>query len=223
MKENKLQMKSIYLILAILFSVSIDYGQAVKPKVLLTSEIAGFNHRGLKLKFTLENNSNENVYIATDPVQVSGQKGYYLLIDKIDRSLVKISSRVYPSPPYFPIIDARSVLLKKLSPGEKYGGTIFIKFPAKETDPPYYGERATKGKIISKMINRIELTIGYFVEEEGILDFLKRKPFGWYVKGQETLYSGKNKGKSFLEIQNLVSLEMLLQSNKQLPLPKKIK
>lgn len=58
--------------------------------------------------------------------------------------------------------------------------------------------------ITGKFLQSDKFSFGYFLKEKGIDDFLQRKKYGWYIKGQERLFSGINQGKSFLEIQELV-------------------
>ena len=208
MSKFKLPVKSISLILTIFIFAAINFGQEIDSKIQLTGNVLKFNSKELKLKYEIANNSGDNIFITINPTQVNGRKEYYLSMDTDNLSRIKISSRAYTRPFYFEsYADNCSVELKKLAAGEKYNEIISIKFPAKESDPPY-SRPIKEEKITSKKIKEIGLTIGYFVEEEGIVEFLTRKPFGWYISGGTKLEIGKNKGKSFLELQNLVSFRI---------------
>lgn len=214
-------MRSINLIFVILLFITISYKQthsqsviSSESKITLMGQIFQFDENEFKIHYILENKSGDSIYVATNPIRESGELGYYLLLDETDNSILKISSRVYPEPPYFLYSDSRRVELKKLKSGERYSESILIKLPTKETTPPYYGRALTNKKIIPEKIKQIELAIGYFVEEEGIVEFLQRKPFGWYVKGQEAISVGNYKDKSFLEIQNLTTVKIPVIENK---------
>jgi hypothetical protein len=145
---------------------------------------------------------------------VNGEQGYYLFLDINDESLLSVSSRVYKRPAsYSPYSNNISVELKSLKTGEKYDEVVSIKLPAKETIPPFLTLLRSK-KIIYENIKYITLTIGYFYEETGILDFLKKKSFGWFIDGEEILNTGKDKDKSFLEIQNLLFVNIPVKEEK---------
>jgi hypothetical protein len=75
--------------------------------------------------------------------------------------------------------------------------------PVKETIPPNDDPYKLK-KITRKKMKKIELSIGYFVEDEGFLDLLKTKSNGWYTNGSDKLFSGKYKGQYLIKLQNLV-------------------
>jgi hypothetical protein len=65
-------------------------------------------------------------------------------------------------------------------------------------------------KIESKNVSRIRFAVGYFHAEEGMNEFLTRKPFGWFIKGNEVLEVGVNQGKRLFEIQKLTSAEVVI-------------
>ena len=197
--------------LAIIFALFLIpcLAQTDKSDLVLTGEIINFNKKELSLRYRLKNRSNEVIYISINPKQVNGEPGYYLTLDNTDNSLLRISSRVYQVSNWtHPNPYKMGVELKILKPSETYDERVFIKIPSRESSI-YDGSVPRNKRIItSKKIKKVELEIGYFIEDEGILNFLERKPFGWFIQGEETISKGKNKDKSFLEIQNLATFNI---------------
>jgi hypothetical protein len=195
------------------FTVITCFAQSDNSQVIISGTIQKFDKNELKIDFISENNSGEDVFIATNPRQINGEFGFYLSLDESDNSLLKISSRIYPAPLYYaPYSNGTTVELAELRTGEKLKKTIQIKLPTKETMPPYDGDSYKKKTINAKKIKRIELSIGYFFEDEGMLDFLKTKRFGWFINGNESFFSGVNKGTTFLQIQKLATVTIDKQS-----------
>src|SRR5687768_5919293 len=127
-------MKMPYSIFLIFLFVAFGYGQTI-----LTGKVLKFDKNELKIEFTLENKSDESIYVGTNPSQLYGELGYYLLLDETDNSVLQVSSRVYPLPPFVcTYVDKRRVELKKLKSGEEYSGSISIKLPTRETRPLNY-------------------------------------------------------------------------------------
>jgi len=203
-------MKQTFLLAIILALLIVPcVAQVDKSKIILTGKILKYDKNELKLEFNLENKSDKSIYVTTNPNQQNAQLGYYHLLNETDNSVMQISSRVYPhcitgSCPY---TDDTRVKLTKLKSGESFSDNVHIKFPVKETIPPN-GDPYKNKKIIPQKVKQIEISIGYFFEEQGILDFLKVKPFGWYINGNAKVFSGANKDKLFLEIQNLASINI---------------
>lgn len=210
------------IIIFIAVLINISYGQNVPQKLFSSSEngvtvsgkIIELNNKNLTLEFTLENGTSNNLYFTDSPRQISGEQGFYINLADSDSSLLKISSQVHPfSVFYSPYTRYTMVKLEKLEAGEKFSKKIVLKFPLKETIPPNDDPFKLK-KISLKKIDKIELSMGYFFEDQGILDFLKTKTQGWYINGEEFIYSGKNKGKTFLDVQNLSKLTISIRKKK---------
>lgn len=126
--------------------------------------------------------------------------------------------------------NATRVILKEVKPNETFSEVILLKFPLKETDPPfnhYSDELWTKiinkthtdedfkssgkkthpfGKrIIPEEIETIIVSYGYFFEEPGIIDLIRRKYLSGAVNGSDRPSIGDFKEKSLFEIQNLIT------------------
>src|SRR5688500_16320289 len=135
-------MKMPYSIFLIFLFVAFGYGQTI-----LTGKVHKFNKNELKIEFTLENKSEESIYVATNPQQLYGEFGYYFLLNESDNSILQVSSRVFSPYPGFPYVNKIGVELKKLKIGEKYNDIILTKFPKRETVPPYFGRPLKEKKI----------------------------------------------------------------------------
>ncbi|MGB7069152.1 MAG: hypothetical protein WBD22_06630 [Pyrinomonadaceae bacterium] len=182
--------------------------KAEGQQVLLLGKILDLNDQKLRFSLTLRNEGTENIFFSSNPQRLKGEYGPYISIDVNDRSVVNIEWRVFEPISLAAYSDETGVELKKLGPNESVSETITLNWPLQETVPPIDLHFKCK-RIDRKDLKQIRLTVGYFVENDGILDFLSRKPFGWFIKGRETLYSGAFKGKTFLEIQELVSDEIV--------------
>lgn len=199
-------MRLIYAVLTCtwLFSVnavqiaaqSESFYKASPTQLVLSGKLLKFDKDELELEVVLENKSGHDVYVATDPQRVSGEKGYYFSLDKADNSFIKVTSIVFPIPPFFLFADDTSVVLKWLKPGEKYMDTVSIGFPTKETLPPY--SISSRKTITQQTLKKVEISIGYF-DKEDVDGLLTHR-----VKGHSKIRAGKNKGKMLFETQELI-------------------
>ncbi|MDQ3748917.1 MAG: hypothetical protein M3367_07890 [Acidobacteriota bacterium] len=200
--------------------------------ILITAKPTKLTKNEWQFEVNIQNKNQKAIYLATEPTQVNGEKGQYLLLDRKDKSLLNVSTRVFS----LPIIDYYSnetrIKLIKLQPNEIYAKNISLKFPTTETAPPRdtipddllpeiknkvqnknftdedfrnLGFNILGKKINSEKIKSVIISYGYFIEEQGIVDFLKRKPMGWFIKGNEKIFVGNFREKQFYEVQNIVS------------------
>lgn len=178
--------------------------------VVLAVDLRKAEKKELQYTFELRNDGSKAVFYGTNPRQVDGVFTPYVSVDEKDSTLVNVQWRVFHPAIILVIenggVNKAGIELKRLEPGETIRDTVFIKWPLAETVPPYL--RRVYKKVEQGTIKRLRFTVGYFEEEEGILEFLTRKPFGWFIKGHERLDTGVFKGKEFYEIQKLVSLEV---------------
>jgi hypothetical protein len=175
-----------------------------EARIILRVNVLRFEKKEWELEFEIKNNGDKNIYLATNPTQLGGESGYYISTNEDSNSTINISAQVY-SPPILDYYSNKTrVELRKLSANETFNERICLKFPIKETTPPYI-DPFKKKKIFPSKIKKIIISIGYFEEEQGIKDFLNTKLSGWYINGLESLFSGKYKDKRFYEIQQAVS------------------
>lgn len=178
--------------------------------LVLLFELRSSNKRDLQYAFELRNEGSKAVFYSADPRDVVGTKTPYVSIDENDKSLLNVQWRVFDRDIVWRIenggVNKTGIELKRLEPGGIARSKLSIKWPLEETSPPSLS--VYQKKIDRSTVKRIRFTIGYFEEEEGILEFLKRKPFGWFITGTESLDTGIPRGKRFYEIQKLVSSEV---------------
>lgn len=206
-------MKMFYFILIGALQLHFGLGQICAQNSEATTyqeseiKITGRAHKigeTLKLEFTLVNISDHDVYITTDPVQLFGNRGYYLFPDKADNSILNISSCLFPMPPFYPYANKTSVVLKKLKSGEQRTDKLILKFPTKETSPPY--DRPSLNISLPRL-KRIKLSVGY-VTGKGAEELL-----GSRVKGDEALLTEDNKSETLFSIQRVSSFELTIDES----------
>ena len=217
-------MKYLVLIFIASLSTVTGYSQSVglqtndkDPKAIIISKVVKtLNKDELTLGFDLENKSDKNVLIATNPTQLNDKQGYYLFLNKTDSSILEVSSSVYPKYPWesYSYSNDIRVELKQLKPGEKYSDQVVITFPTRETIPPYYDPFPKNKKILPAEIKQIKLIIGYFMEDGNTAKFTNIQPSGWYVRGETKLPTRNNTDTTFFEIQKLATINIPFAANK---------
>jgi hypothetical protein len=159
-------------------------------------------------KVTVQNTGNQSVFVMTNPDQANGTKGWYVSLDEKNHSILEISSRVYPHPPYFLMHNGSGVMLKQLSPKEAHSEQVSIKFPIKETMPPY-GTEVERMAIDHKSIKFARAVVGLAQDEEGIREVFEHKVVPGSVTGFEQITKGSFKGKRLIDLQTVAFSEML--------------
>lgn len=126
----------------------------------------------------------EAIFLASDPVQVfRRRRGHYVSFDQ-ENGVLNVSSRVFPDPAFYPIIENRSVTLKPLDAKKSAKNVITLDVPVKRTLPPYHRVKVSIG---ADGVKSISLTIGIFMNPE--IRFLPGRP----VDGRETLPDTPNR------------------------------
>lgn len=208
--------KFVFSILFLLFFLqSAFFGQTNKSEVIpgveLTSSVVKLPKDALKIEIKLLNRSDRPIYIATNPVQIDRTPGYYISVDQTEPTTIFVSSRVFARLRYSPYTVDTSVKLKKLLPTEEVSCSITLESSLLETVPPI-DLPLDKKKIDLGKVKLIKLQVAYFPEEKGLVDFLKSKPFGWFIDGSEKLATGKLAGKRLYEVQQLATNNIKLET-----------
>lgn len=197
----------------ILFCPSEFLGQANQAPtfqgVELACTITKLPKNALRINLKLTNNGMTPVYIASNPIQIDGTAGYYVAVDELEPTTVHISSRLFEPLMYSPYTVYTRVELKKLMPNKSLNSSITLTSPLVETIPPTDVPLDNK-KVELSAVKLIEMQVAYFPEDQSITDFLKSKPFGWFVIGTEKLYTGKLAGKRLYEVQQFVTNDINL-------------
>jgi hypothetical protein len=139
----------------------------------------------------------------TEAVRSDGSRGTYLTLDPEDLSILEIGIQLYSIPVYCIYANQTRVTLKRLDPGMSHTERITVAFNSRETSPPYKG-------LEHQPLDRFKLhaaraAVGILPDEEGIRDFLRRKrEIGPYAGGLELVGTGRLKGKSLYEVQEII-------------------
>ncbi|MCW5956475.1 MAG: hypothetical protein KIT61_07805 [Pyrinomonadaceae bacterium] len=177
----------------------------------LSFELLRSTKEHIKFVFELRNGGSKAVLYSTNPQQAGGDLGPYFSTDENDASVVNVQWRVFQRDIVLRAenggVNKVGVELKRLEPGQTVKGTLSLKWPVVETSPPLLTTIHAK-TFDRKDVKRFRFTVGYFDVEEGILELLTRKQFGWFVAGYESLETGGFRGKRLHEIQKLVSFEV---------------
>ena len=214
-------MKVVNLAVAILLAFVSVEGQ-VNPDVnsrvesyhvSLTVKTVSRTKNKVIFEFVLTNNGPKPILVSTDPVQSNGQHAYYISKDGTDKPIVSVESRVFAPTVYSPYRDQTRVELKKIDKGNLLSQTVSLAWPLFETVPPVQGNFRTEQIEPIRNLNKLRLQIGYFVEEQGILALLARKPFGWYVNGLEEVVSFDNGRRKLYAQQILVSADISITNH----------
>jgi hypothetical protein len=153
-------------------------------------------------KVTVQNIGNKPVFVMTNPYRADGTKGWYVSLDEKNSSVLEISSRIYPDPPYFLMYNGSGVMLKQLSPNAVHSERISIKIPIKETMPPY-GTELERMAIDHKNIKFVRAVVGLVPDEEGIREVFEHKVVPGSVTGAEEIMKGSFKGKRLIDLQTV--------------------
>ena len=206
-----------YAIAIILFVWSVGSGkseaQAVRSRgesqIALSVELIRSKKTELLYRLELQNKGSIAIYYSGNPQLVGGEYSPYISLDDNDKSILNVQWRVFDPNIVSRIenggVNNTGVELKRLEPGITIKETVALKWPVSETVPPHVS--MVYRKIERDNVKRIRFTMGYFDEDEGITEFLKRKPFGWFIKGYEVLETGLFRGKTFYEIQKILATE----------------
>lgn len=188
-----------------------DGNNSTDPQISLSITALESGQKETKFRFQLQNSSERPILFLSNPVLQNGTRSYYISEDNSGKSVLKVESRVY-MPGTLPYSDQTSVEVKRLDTGEQSTGTITLRWPLFETVPPIPFHFNRK-RIERNSIDKLCFTIGYFIEDDSILNYLKGKHFGWYIRGSENILPGRS-GPRFYEIQKLVSTTIDLHSGK---------
>lgn len=168
-------------------------------------ELLSSNEKEFVFRVIVTNESDESLYIMTDPVQSNNQENPYLSSSEDNKGIIIIGSLTYPPPPtclnFYS--NQAGVTLKKLLPNEVYENKFVLSVPIKSTTPPYTCSLVSRSVFSKDAIQGFIMKIGYLVDDEGVKDLQRRKPQGFYVNGLEYIPLGKESGKHIFEAQKI--------------------
>ena len=167
----------------------------------------------IKLEVGIHNVGGSPMWIMTGPIRSDGSKGFYLGISETDQALLELSAKLYYGPIHYDLrTNSAGVKLISLGPGQKKSTTYSIKFPLKETMPPY-GDKFERRIIDLTHLKYIRACIGTFTDSNGIREVGKRKYSPYHVNGLESIEIAPQKNAYLFEAQKIVcSTKMELQT-----------
>lgn len=160
-----------------------------------------------EIELETRNDSQQVVFVLTDPVQENGKKGPYIETDEADSTILNLSVRFYEGPDYLLFAYPTGVKLLRLDPQTSHVEKYTLTLPLRSTIPPHRRsrEKPEEEQIDHTKIRTIKLSVGVLTDDEGMRDLLRRKTFGTFSNGGEVLTKGSLKGKSLLEAQAIVN------------------
>jgi hypothetical protein len=114
------------------------------------------------------------MFIMVDPSRSDRSKGFYFNLGESDPSVLRVSSQLYYPPNPSLYVDYTGVKLIRLDANATYTGRIAIKFPLKETVPPY-NESLERRTMDQTKVKFVEASIGFLPDEEGIRSLIQAK------------------------------------------------
>lgn len=195
----------------IIFTQSI-YSQTDVNKlpVIITADSKILSKDEIEICCKITNNSHSPIYFIAETKDVNGKKGTYVKMHSGDSADVLLENVVYPQMLYSPYSNQTSSLIKKLEAGTSYSSTIILKDQLIESIPPI--EDPFKAKTIKlRDISNIELRIGFFPEEKGMVDYLNSKRFGWNIRGFEKFLSQDSVETYFYKVQHFLQANLSLK------------
>lgn len=203
-------MKYIFILTLVFFSLADTFGQQVsevlsKQGKEIDLEIRAARSKGGKVtvEVKVRNNMLRPIFLCTDPRDVNGSEGYFVSFDETN-STFKLESRLFAPDGRSPYTDQSGVYLTRLESNEVYSKTLVLEGQVIETVPPAKSN-FDKRIFPVRSLKNVQVSLGYFPEDDGILKLLEHKKFGPFVTGVEVLFSGPNRGKRLYESQRIVS------------------
>lgn len=160
-----------------------------------------------EIELETRNDSQQVVFVLTDPVQENGKRGPYIETNEPDSTILNLSVRFYEEPDYPLFANPTRVKLIRLDPQTTHVESYTLPLPLRSTTPPYRKnrEQAREKQIDHTKITTIKVSVGVLPDDEGIRHLLRSKTFGPFSNGGDVLSKGPLKGKSLMEAQAIVN------------------
>lgn len=166
-----------------------------------------------EIEIEARNDSQDAVYVLTDPKQSTGEAGPYVDVAQNDDRTLRLSVRFFEGPRYFLYVNATKVRLKRLEPQSIYVEKYTLQLPLRSTTPPYGNSPGERGTLIDHTkINTIEASVGVLPDDEGVRRIAERQPLKQFpdaskegdCNGNEPLAQGSFKGKSLRDAETVI-------------------
>ena len=190
---------------------SLGETRPAQPEIELAIGKVEIDVAKIRFELNIRNKGKSSIFIATDPSRVDGSKGFYVSSPHGDGE-IKLESRVFGPDRPSPYSDKTSVRLKKLVHDEEFVEIVELAFPVTETVPPV-DYNYNRKNISLQDLETIEVSIGYFYEDEGVNEILQYKQKGWFLTGFEMIRHGDNRGKLLYETQKIVTTKINVRAS----------
>jgi hypothetical protein len=174
------------------------------------------------IEIETRNNSQDAVYVLTDPKRARGDSGPYVDVAQNDDRTLRLSVRFFEGPRYFLYVNATKVSLRRLEPHTTYAEKYTLELPLRSTTPPYGNSPGERGILIDHTkINTIEASVSVLPDDEGVRRIAKRQPLKQFpdasnegdCDGNEPLTEGSFKGKPLRDAQTVIKASYNLSNS----------
>ena len=180
----------------------------VNPQVALSLSIKlnEFSRSQITMELTVENTTSEEIYVAVNPADLYGKKGWYVDAGDSKESVMFLSSQVYQPPSSYVYSDETTVELKRVGPADTVVIPVVLRAPFKETDPPFAASIMTTKKVFAfEKVKRIVVSLGYLRAD--VVRSLDRRR----VKGSEQVRLTGGRTKTLLDLQEVALTEIAVK------------
>ena len=155
------------------------------------------NPNTLEIEITFKNSSSQDVLLVSTNPNEKYETSYFLILEDKTK-LLQIRRYFFSYPSY--VLDAPEPRfgLNKVKTGESYRENLSLKYPAAQT------HFFTNTKIDLRTFDLISFQIGVLPYDDFINKILDSRPFGHCADGQDKISEGIYKGKTLLEVQNIL-------------------
>lgn len=151
----------------------------------------------LEIEITFKNSSSKDVVIVSPNPNKKYETSYFL-IPEDKAKMLQIRRYFFSYPPYVLDVNEPCFSLTKIKAGESYRETLSLEYPMAQT------HFFTKTKFDLRSFDSISFNIGVLPVDSFINKILDSRPFGHCAEGYDEIYDGLYKGKTLIEIQNIL-------------------
>ncbi len=155
------------------------------------------NPNTLEIEITFKNSSSQDVLLVS-PNPKGKYETTYFLIPEDKTKLLHIRRYFFSYPSYVLDVNEPCFRLNKVKAGESYRENLSLKYPMAQT------HFFTNTKIDLRTFDSISFQIGVLPYDDFINKIPDSRPFGSCADGQDKIPEGIYKGKTLLEVQNIL-------------------
>lgn len=154
--------------------------------------------KSLEIEIVLKITGDKDVLVVLPNPKDKFNTSYYLTFDE-KNSLLEIRRNFYEYPPYvITDVETQCFTLGSMKSKEIYKETILVNYPISSS----YLDIGNKIDI--SKVKSIRFQLGLLPFDDLLTEIQNKKPFGHCVDGQEIIPDGLYKGRTLIEVQNIV-------------------